>query len=192
MHITDDEYGKELDEYRKTLGVERSSERLPAGNQPNSDLLYATAAEQYRKQQLDRVQSIWLNPAIPWKVFVTLNTLVDPNSMYLTKDVIFVMLRMASYRFQQIMSSAVAVEPFPEGNDVHVHCAIGSEANITPEWFASYLGRFDELRHEVLPYSSPKVISYVLKSGEADLTNLEPYLKPPVNARERRRLRRMR
>jgi len=181
-----------IDEYRKLLGIERSSERLPAGSQSNSDLSYRNALQQYRSEQLDRIEATWLNPRIPWKIFITLNvTLSGPLSADIVKDAVNVMLKMAAYRHRAIMSAAIAVEPFPSGNDVHVHIAVGSEAKVTTAWFEGYLNRFPELRHQVLNYSDPAILSYVLKTTNTELVNCEPYLKDATTSQERRRLRRM-
>lgn len=189
--LSDEEYKQHLDSYRSTLGIERSTERLSVGSQVNSDLSYRDAAQQYRSEQLSRIQATWLNTSIPWKVFCTLNVLDNSKSIDAAKTELTFMLKTASYRFRQIMSSAIGIEPFPLGTDVHIHCAVGSEANITVEWFDGYLNRFPELRHKVLPYSDPAILSYILKTTATELRNCEPYLKPPATSRERRRLRRM-
>ncbi len=192
MQTSSDKYKASLERYRAMVGIDRSSERLAVGSQPNSDLLYRNAAQAYRSQQLNRIQATWLNSVIPWKVFITLNVLLaNSKSVDVVKDVIFIMLRMASYRYGEIMSSALAIEAFPDGPDIHVHLAVGSEAAITSEWFEGYLSRFHELRYKVLPYSSETILSYVLKTTETELRNCEPYLKPATTSRERRRLRRM-
>ena len=181
-----------LNSYRAMLGIERSSERLPVGSQANSDLSYRSASQQYRSEQLNQIEATWLNPAIPWKVFITMNvrTAKGAQAPEIVEDVITVMLKMASYRYRQIMSAAYAVEPFPEGKDVHAHVAVGSEAAITVEWFKAYLNRFDDIRHDVLKYSAPAILAYVLKTASTKLINCDIYLKPATTSRERRRVRR--
>ena len=180
-----------LDAYRQMPGIERSSERLPAGSQPNSDLVYRNADQQYRSEQRNLIYSTWLNPAIPWKVYITLNTLAGGKSIEVVKDVVSVMLKTASYRHRKLMSAAIGIEEFPDSQDVHIHLAIGSEAPITVEWFETYLNRFKELRKEVKAYSAAAILSYVLKTTDTELINCEPYLRPPTTSQERRRLRRM-
>jgi hypothetical protein len=155
---------------------------------------YIDAVQAYRSERMSIIQSTWLNTRIPWKVFVTLNTLnsnTGGNSETVLRDVITVMLKMAGYRNRCLISAAVAYEQFPGSPDMHSHLVIGSEKELQPTWFDGYLNRFQEIRHKVLPYSSPEILSYVLKTTETELINCEPYLKPPANAQERRRLRRM-
>ena len=186
-----DQMAISLDAYRQMPGIERSSERLPAGSQPNSDLVYRNADQQYRSEQLNLIQSTWLNPLIPWKVYITVNTRASGRSIEVIKDIFAVMLKMASYRHRKLMSAAIGVEQFPLSRDVHIHVAIASEAPITVEWFKTYLNRFQELRHKVLKYSAPAILSYVLKTTNTELINCEPSLIAPTTSQERRRLRRI-
>jgi|ERR1035441_10446039 hypothetical protein len=147
---------------------------------------YIDAIQAYRSERISLIESTWLNTAIPFQLFVTCSPTTIYRSMDRTKTVVKDMLKAAQLRYSCTMRTAEAYEKFPLSEDIHAHVCIASAARLDTLWFESYLRR-RPVRYQVLKYSDPAIMSYVLKSTNVELTHCEVYLQPELNNRKMRR-----